>query len=304
MQSEIRKDYFLDKYVIITPSRASRPRDLAEKTVLTRSQACPFCAESLSGVNIKDSIGGEAEDKVISIANIYPALSLENDKAYGIQEVIIESPDHEKELADFSVREIEQVLRMYASRTEKISANPRISYVLCFKNQGSKAGASIIHAHSQVFATELLPPGIRSELDSAASYQAREGTCPYCDILAKEAKSERLILEDGQVIAFAPFASEYHYEAWIFPKRHLDNIAQMDDNEFLSFAQAYKRIAEKLQSLELSFNCFLHQAVSDQNQHFYMKIQPRDSVWAGVELGSGLVINSVPPEEAAEFYRK
>ena len=65
-----------------------------------------------------------------------------------------------------------------------------------------------------------------------------------------------------------------------------------------------KKILKKLHSLGLSYNYFMHQAVSNKDQHFYIKIQPRDSVWAGVELGSGLVINSVPPEVAAEFYRE
>jgi galactose-1-phosphate uridylyltransferase len=65
-----------------------------------------------------------------------------------------------------------------------------------------------------------------------------------------------------------------------------------------------KKILIKLNELNLSFNYFLHQVISDDTQHFYLKIQPRDSVWAGVELGSGLVINSLPPEEAAEFFKK
>ena len=117
-------------------------------------------------------------------------------------------------------------------------------------------------------------------------------------------KSERKIFEDKFIAAFTPYASEYHYEAWIFPKRHLDNITKLNDEEFKSFAKALKIILLKLQKLDLSFNYFLHQVVSNRDQHLYLKIQPRDSVWAGIELGSGLVINSVPPEEAAEYYRK
>ena len=105
------------------------------------------------------------------------------------------------------------------------------------------------------------------------------------------------------MIAFTPFASEYHYETWIFTKRHLDNITRLNDNEFKSFAHVLKKILTKLQALDLSFNFFMHQVISNHNQHFYMKIQPRESVWAGIELGSGLIINSVPPEYAAKFFR-
>ena len=74
--------------------------------------------------------------------------------------------------------------------------------------------------------------------------------------------------------------------------------------EFSSFAKALKLILSKLNKLGLSYNYFCHQVISDKDQHFYLKIQPRDSIWAGVELGSGLVINSISPETAAKFYRK
>jgi len=303
-KSEIRKAYLLNKYVIITPERAKRPRDIKEQTIIERTADCPFCPEKINKNNIVDRIKGEDNEwQVLAIKNIYPAVSPDNEKAYGTQEVIIESRHHSKELANLEQEQIERVLRMYAKRTEIISRNEKIDYILCFKNQGSKAGASIVHAHSQIFASNILPPDIHEEAGMAQSYKIKHKICPYCDIISKEMKTERKIYEDKYVAAFAPYASEYHYEAWIFTKRHLDNITLLSDQEFKAFTKVYKLILEKLQELNLSFNCFLHQAVSQRDQHFYMKIQPRDSVWAGVELGSGLVINSVPPEAAAEYYR-
>jgi UDPglucose--hexose-1-phosphate uridylyltransferase len=304
IQSEIRKSYLQNKYVIITPSRSQRPRDIKEQTVFERTGKCPFCTENIIKKNILDEIKISSNEKILCVKNIFPAVSLNNDQAYGTQEVIIETPDHNKELAQLDAREIEQVLRMYTRRTEAISKNKKIDYILCFKNQGSKAGASIVHAHSQIFATDILPPDIHEELWLAQSYKLEHGTCHYCDIVAKEMKSDRKIFEDKFVAAFAPYASEYHYEAWIFTKRHLDNITRLNDDEFKSFALVLKKILLKLEEIGLSFNYFLHQVISNNDQHFLMKIQPRDSVWAGVELGSGLVINSVPPEEAAEYYRK
>lgn len=304
IKSEIRKSYLQNKYVIITPGRAERPRDIKEQTIIERTVSCPFCPENLNRKNILDEIKMDDDSLVISLKNLFPAVSLDNSKAYGTQEVIIETPNHTKELAQLEEKEIEQVLKMYARRTEAISNNQRIEYILCFKNQGSKAGASIVHAHSQIFATDILPPDIHEELGLAQAYKIEHGTCPYCDIIAKEMKSERKIFEDKFVAAFTPYASEYHYEAWIFTKRHLDNIAKLDDDEFKSFAKILKVILLKLQQLDLSFNFFLHQVISNKDQHFYLKIQPRDSVWAGIELGSGLVINSVLPEDAAEYYKR
>lgn len=304
-KSEIRKAYLLNKYVIITPGRAKRPRDIKEQTVIGRATDCPFCPDHVDRENVLDEIkkpDGKSW-QVLSLKNIYPAVSLDNDKAYGAQEVIIETPHHSKELAELREEQIEQVLRMYARRTKAISQNEKIDYILCLKNQGSKAGASIVHAHSQIFATNILPPDIHEELGLAQSYRIKHKICPYCDIIKKEMGSSRKIFEDRQIAAFAPYASEYHYEAWIFTKRHLDNITLLDDEEFRSFSRILKQILVKLRALDLSFNFFLHQVVSNHDQHFCLKIQPRDSIWAGVELGSGLVINSVPPEEAAKYYR-
>lgn len=302
LKSEIRKDYLLNKYVIITPSRAARPRDISEQTIISRVSDCPFCPEKINPKNILDRISAPEGD-ILSIKNIFPAVALSNKKAYGAQEVIIETPDHKKESHDLSEKQIEQLLRMYAKRTKALSKIKNIDYILCFKNQGSKAGASIVHAHSQIFASDIFPPEIKEELELARQYQIKHKICAYCDMIKRELKSPRKIYEDKFVASFAPYASQYHYEAWIFTKRHLDNITKFDNKEFQSFAQMIKSILLKLSRLNLSFNYFLHQAISDTDQHFYLKIQPRDSIWAGVELGSGLVINSISPEQAAKFFR-
>lgn len=302
--SEIRKDYLLDKYVIITPGRAARPRDIKEQTIVERTADCPFCPEKITKKNIADKIGAGKEWDVLTLKNIFPAVTLNNKKAYGAQEVIVEARNHIIELSEMPEAHIKKVLKMYARRTRALEKIKNINYILCFKNQGSKAGASKIHAHSQIFATQILPPDVRKELSAARKYRDELGTCPYCDIIKKEMGGVRKIFENKHAAAFAPYASQYHYEAWVFAKRHADNIGRLNNNELNSLTKALKKILTKLHKLDLSFNLFLHQIVPNRNQHFCLKIQPRDSIWAGIELGSGLVINSVPPEEAARYYRK
>lgn len=304
IKAEIRKSYFLNKYVVVTPGRLKRPRDIEEKTIVKRAGNCPFCPKNIKEEKILDKISDSDKKnwQVISISNIYPAVSQNNKKAYGAQEVIIETPNHQDDLGDLTVSQIEKVLEMYAKRTIAMAKLKDIDYILCFKNQGSKAGASIVHAHSQVFATKIVPEDLKEEAVLAIKYKAKNKTCPYCDIIKKENKSEREIYNDKNIIAFTPYASQFHYEAWLFPKRHLDNITELNKNELKSFAIALKLILSKLDSINVSFNFFLHNVISNKNQHFYIKIQPRESVWAGIELGSGLVINSISPEAAAKFY--
>lgn len=310
-KSEIRKDYLLDKYVVITPSRASRPRDIDEQTIIDRSKECYFCPDQVAKQNkdmkgkyVIDEIKEGGKWQVVSVKNIFPAVSQDNKNAYGYQEVIIDTPEHNKEMGQMTEKQIQKVIEMYARRSKKLLEDKKIDYVLCFKNQGSKAGASKAHAHSQVFATNITPSHILEEREAIAKYKNTKGTCPYCDIIKKEIKSPRKIFKDSNMVAFAPYASQYHYEAWIFSAKHKNNITELNEKEIKSLAKALKAITNKLNSINLPFNYFLHQSVSQKNQHFYLKVQPRGSIWAGVELGSGVIINSVPPEEAAKFYQK
>ncbi|MDP3899707.1 MAG: galactose-1-phosphate uridylyltransferase [bacterium] len=304
MRSEFRKDYLLNKYVIITPGRAQRPRDISEQTVLHRYQECVFCPKNIEKKLILDKIGDDKSWQVLSIKNKFPAVTLKNQKAFGLQEVIVETPKHGVDLGELSPGEIKKVLEMFKKRTSDISKNKKLDYILVFKNNGSKAGASITHSHSQIFATDIIPPDVQEEISAAENYFTKHKSNAYADIIKKEIKSKRKIYNNKLIAAFCPYASAYHYEAWILPKRPADNITALNDQELTAIAKVLKQILMKLHALGISYNFFMHQVISNPNQYFYIKIQPRDSVWAGVELGSGIVINSVAPEAAAKFYRK
>ena len=109
---------------------------------------------------------------------------------------------------------------------------------------------------------------------------------------------------DDQVIAFTPFASVYNYELWIMPVHHHDNITDLNSQELLSFAKILKHALKKIGKLKLPYNYYFHQVINDNDQHLYMKVVPRGSAWAGVEIGSGVVINPIEPEVAARYYRQ
>jgi UDPglucose--hexose-1-phosphate uridylyltransferase len=146
----------------------------------------------------------------------------------------------------------------------------------------------------------MLPPQIVDEVKAAKKFRK----CPYCEILKKESKSERKIQETKSFIAFAPYASRFNYEAWIFPKKHIKNITDMADEHFAELAAILKKLLVKIQSLGLSYNYFLHYSPIGENLHFHIELTPRKAVWAGFEHGSNIVINSVSPESAAKFYRE
>lgn len=296
--SEFRPCYLSNEGVIISTGRDKRPNDINKKT----SPKCQFCPAQIKKEAVVEKIK-VGKISIISEKNKYPVLSLRNKKAYGTQEVIIETQIHEQKMADFSEKHIAGILKMYIKRTKALSKIPGINYILCFKNDGAAAGASLSHSHSQIFASGIIPQDLKKEAEHIAKRRLGKNSCPYCDIVKKESKSPRRIFSDKHIAAFSPYASRFNYEAWIFTQRHVDNITLLTESEIKSLARAIKMITSKIQKLGFSYNYFLHNVVSDPNQHFYVKIQPRHNIWAGLELGSGLVINSVSPEDAAAYYR-
>jgi len=316
MPSEIRKDYIQDKYVIIAPRRGVRPHEKKEECAPTPTPApCRFCPEKLDlepYVFEYPEIGSPKRRRsnlpapwlIKVVPNKFPAVSIENQKAYGVQEVVVETPKHGIHLEELSDPHVAKLLSVYAARTATIAKDKKIEYILIFKNSGGPAGASIQHAHSQIFATHFLPPHLFDKSQKVQAYKLRTGRCIYCDVIARERKSPRLVFEDTHVIAFTPYASMHNYELWILPRRHLDNVTLLTEAERLSWAKILKRALKKIAALNLPYNFYFHQVIHDEDQHLYMKITPRGSIWAGVEIGSGLIINPVAPEEAAEYYRK
>lgn len=306
MKPEIRKDYIQEKYVIIAPKRGKRPHDtiVPERHKKKLSDSCIFCPYNINDTHSLYLKGTKKSWDINVIANKYPAVSLDNPKAYGQQEVVIETPDHTKELENLSAEHIADLLKAYSERTKEISKDKNIEYILIFKNDGGVAGASLTHAHSQIFATKFLPPHLFDKSQRQQAYKLKNGHCVYCDVISKESKSSRLIFKDENVIAFTPYASMFNYEAWIMPLKHRDNITELNPQERLSFAKILKHILRKIQDLNLPYNFYFHQVINDNDQHLYMKIIPRGSVWAGVEIGSGLIINPISPEDAAEYYKE
>jgi len=249
------------------------------------------------------TIGSARSWRIKVLANKYPAVSQTNPLAYGTQEVIIETPDHETQFEDLPEKTIAELMWAYAERTQAIAEDKRVKYVIVFKNT-AQAGASILHAHSQIFATNFVPPNLADKARKALEYRHHNGVCPYCDILKKEMKGPRRVYADDRVVAFAPYASMHNYELWILPRRHVHDVAALNTAERRSWAKVLKKAVSFVVKKGLPYNFYFHQLVRGADLHLYMKLIPRGAVWAGVEIGSGVIINPVAPEDAAAQFRK
>jgi len=293
MNSEIRKDYLEDRYAIIAPKREQRFKNTGK---------CPFCPGNAPKRQI--IVPFSKTNSVAVYKNLYPAFSPNDAKVYGRQEIVIDTPDHDNHFHELPVPQIEKILSVYGERVCALKKDKKIRYIEVIKNYGAAAGASQAHAHSQIIAMGFIPPHLKDKTTAEHEYQAKTGRCPYCDIIKKEIKTSRKIFADKNIFVFAPYASQYAYEVRIFTRRHLDNVSQLNDAERLSLAKALKNLTTSITSLEIAYNFYMHELVNDTDQHFYIKLTPRGAHWAGVELGTGLIINSITPEAAAKFYRK
>ena len=304
-EPEIRKDYFKDDYVIIAPSRAKRPHTVIKTTNSEPQTQCPFCAEEFTKdhtVTYRDN-GYKDDWEIISVINKYSALKTDNPSAYGQAEVIIETRRHGLDINDFSVDHIVRVFNAYIDRYNYLKNLDDIRHVIIFKNEGGKAGASVMHTHSQIMALPILPAKIEREAMAFNKYRLEHMTCPYCDIILGETGKKRVIWEDQNLFVLAPYASDCPYGAWFIPKRHIRSITELTRSEKESIAIALKLTLGKLDELGICYNYFVENAVNSEDYHMHIKLAPRPNIWAGLELGTGVVINSVPPEDAAKFYR-
>tara|TARA_Y100000310_G_scaffold336972_1_gene422860 strand:- start:55 stop:996 length:942 start_codon:yes stop_codon:yes gene_type:complete len=311
--NELRKDYILNRWVIIAEDRKKRPREFKKEESKKINKTCYFCP---GNEKLTPKETGRLEYKggwkVRWFPNMFPFVtldlkkpkstrSLKKSSAYGYHEVIVETPDHSKQLSDLSEDDIRNILMVYAIRIKELSEEKNVKYVLVFKNHGREAGTSLIHSHTQLSTLDMIPSQIKEEMDAVK----KQKTCPYCSIIEKESESKRKILENDNFIAFAPFASRFNYEAWLFPKKHILNITQFKGKELLNLAIILKKILLKLKSINASYNLCLHYGFKERGMdlHFHIEIQPRIATWGGFENSSGMIINSVSPESAAKFYR-
>jgi UDPglucose--hexose-1-phosphate uridylyltransferase len=309
---ELRKDYVLDRWVVIATERKKRPQQFKHKPSHDKEGVCFFCPgnEHMTPPEIGRVPLGDSW-KYRWFPNKFPAVSAEGDpairthndfftfaSAYGHHEVIVETPDHKKQLWDLSKEEMSEVFRIYNTRIIELSKQPNIKYITIFKNHGREAGTSLIHSHTQLAAISWMPKAIQDE-----SKACKKG-CPYCRIIQIEKDSNRRCFENNNFVAFAPYASRFGLEVWVFPKQHMRTMAEFSDEHYYELADIMQQILLKLKEIGASYNYYLHYSPKGEDLHFHIEVTPRVATWAGFEFSTETIINAVPPEDAARFYRE
>jgi UDPglucose--hexose-1-phosphate uridylyltransferase len=331
--SLIRYDVTTNDWVIFAPERIRRPYDVKKSTgpsIRPRSEElCPFCPgnEHLAGPEIFALRGNTAPNKpgwtVRVIPNKFPALRIEEDHhrqetgplhrfmgGCGAHEVIIESPEHGSSFDRQPVEQVEFVLRTLQLRFNDLMRDSRFQAIVIFKNHGEGAGTSLRHPHWQLIATPVVPRTLRLKHAVATDYFDQTGKCLYCDILEEElAVRERLVVENEHYAVITPYASRVAFETWVLPKVHHCSFGWVDAASLRPLAAVLKTVLGKLnQTLDNpDYNLTINTAPrGDEDKRYFLwhiEILPRLTHPAGFELGSGMAINTVLPEDVASYLR-
>ncbi|WKZ18422.1 MAG: galactose-1-phosphate uridylyltransferase [Candidatus Jettenia sp. CY-1] len=328
-ESEIRQNKITKQWVIYAPARRKRPKDFEkpehEKVhVPLYDKECPFCPGNDHMITsiITEIKEGEDSWKIRVIPNKFPAVIPKNNirrynkgiylamKGYGHHEVVIETPYHNQEIAQMSLKEVELIIEVYHKRYRELIKKDENMMVIIFRNHGLRAGTSLIHPHSQIISTGMVPGYIRWREEMALHYFDEWGNCVYCDVLAYEMKDKRrVVYENDLFVAFVPFAAEVPFEILIMPKMHKANFGDISDNEKSSFALALKNILERLRrklndpDYNYTINTSVRYRAEEPQLHWHLLIRPRLTTRAGFEIGSGININPSIPEEDAKFLK-
>src|SRR5207247_8377007 len=280
---ELRKDPVTGRWVIISTERRKRPNDFRfERPVVIGREHCPFCPgrEELTPPEVLAyrQNGGTPNSRdwaLRVVPNKFPALQVEGgldregdgmfDRMNGIgaHEVIIETPDHDKTFASMSELEIERVLSAFRERVLDLKQDHRLRYILVFKNHGATAGATLEHAHSQLIALPVVPDCVPEESEGARRHFEAKERCVFCDIIRQELTAGvRVIQENADIVALAPYAPRFPFETWLLPRRHASRFEEAPQYEFASLARALKAVLMRIdRALESPpYNLIVHSA--------------------------------------------
>lgn len=334
---ELRQDPVTRNWVAIATERAKRPGDFA--TLRARSIApadsCPFCQgnEGLTppevfSVRKNGTKPDTAGWTVRVVPNKYPAFSKEpaadnqptpavvrlgpytSMPAAGTHEVLI-TPHHDRPLGNLSSDEFHALLKTYQHRYAAHSADDSHKYILLMTNYGREAGASLDHPHSQLFAIPMVPAVVTSELAGAEEHLRHTGNCVFCEMVEHElADGVRIVADSPHFVVFCPYASRSPFETWVVPKKHSAYFENLPDHELVDLAETLRSVLSKLAGAlgDPPYNFYLHTGPCNDGvgalYHWHIEILPKLAIQAGFELGTGVMINVVTPEDAAEFLRE
>ena len=316
--SQLRLNPLAGRWVTLPGDRASRPAAFDERTlrVETEDRPCPFCPGNEEATTPALETGGPAGQWLVRVVqNKYPAfygndpLAVTNlgpvftqAPASGIHEILVLTRDHDASWADLDEDHAGSVVLALRDRLEAHAGQAGIRYSQAIVNHGREAGASINHPHGQLLGIPFVPRDIAEE---EAGFARFVGGCVLCTTLEAEVEAgHRTVLEDDLAVVVAPFWSGTPFEMLVLPRAHEPHLERAKPADLAAVGRALRSVLARLWDRlgEVAYNLVFHTSPHghDGGFHWHVHVLPKLTTRAGFELGTGVLINIVPPEVAAD----
>jgi UDPglucose--hexose-1-phosphate uridylyltransferase len=254
--------------------------------------------------------------KVRVVPNLYPALDdtsalpphdaspdlFTATPATGSHEVIVNAPDAVSSLAELTVQQVEQAVEVWR---ERMRAHAGAAYLHLIVNERREAGASLPHTHAQLYALSFVPASVARERERFTAYATRTmGGNLLADLVQEEVRRrERIVAIDDEAVLMAPYGARLPYQLMLAPRA---TRMRFEDEGPSGAALLYDALTRLKQRFGTSppLNVWVRTAPQGAD-HFCWRIDivPRLTHLAGLELGTGVHLNIVPPEIVADELR-
>jgi len=320
--SQMRLNPLTGRWVTLVAERAERPSDFAPRShdlETDRDHPCPFCPgheEATPPALETVDDGGRWTMRVVP--NRYPAF--EGDAGFvvhhqgpvhvtadanGIHEVFVYTPDHDGGLDRLSDDAAAEMMAAIQRRLLDHAAAPGIRYSQVIVNHGREAGASLAHPHAQILGLPFVPGEI---LDEERAFARFAGGCVICTTIEAEVSDgARVVFADDDVACITPFWSGVPFELLLMPRRHELHLQHADTESLAAVGRGIRDAVAHLHAAlgDIAYNLVFHSAPHEHasGYHWHVHLFPNLVTQAGFERGTGVMINVMPPEAAAETLR-
>ena len=318
--SQLRLDPLTGRWVAINAERRQRPNEFTARSLVVETDSgrpCPFCpgrAEAEPPMLVTP--GPDGSWRVLVVPNLYPAFEgrdpmivehlgpiFTQADASGCHEVLVVHPDHEASWADLSDDQATMVMSAIAARAEAHAGMSELRYSQAIVNYGREAGASLVHPHGQLLGLPFVPGEILAE---QAGFDRFSGACLLCTTIEAELDAgSRIVYSDDNVVVICPYWSGTPFEMLAIPRCHGAHLHAADTADLASVGIGLKHGLSSLKSAlgDVAYNIVFHSAPyrSQGVFHWHAHVYPKVTTRAGFELGTGVLINVMPPEEAASI---
>ncbi len=342
--SEMRHDWLADRWVIMAPQRSARPSDyvIGPARELDNTN-CPFCVghEDCTPTAVQSystqSSCGTTGWSVRVVPNKFPAVNsalkglveipkcaiaveavdanaaidlFQRRDLTGGHEVIVESPQHLHSISQLDREAALLVFTAYRDRLRYWLDERGLAYGVVFKNVGADAGASLVHTHSQLIATNILPADVARATERMQLFLSKESACLFCRMAEDELEQKvRLVERTADFIAFCPFASRFPSMVTIIPTEHESRFQTLTESKLAQLSLLTRRLVRRIEHCfpDAAYNFIIHTSPNrprtPESFHWRIELFPRITKVAGFEWGSDCYINPLAPEAAAAALR-